>query len=422
MTGDEAQGKSALDSALLFLSREAPLLAALLDCYLTPSARQTLARAAGRRKAGSLSAALQVAEILPEHPKLRKAVVLAMWDALPEKRQAADFALEDVEEQTSEALLAALAFDLVEASAEARDRLMKNIAAWKDFLPQKTETEEASSTGGGASAAKQKAKPAPPLGQTAEEKVSSLKEQLLASRRALAQVEEDIGRERGRRTELKEQLGEAVTERRDAESRAANWKKKLADSSSASEREKALIDEAVDARQRQHLAEQKLDLLSMERDDLRACLEDRDRFYAVEEEDVPSFHNRPLLQKEQDLAALMAETGLPFRVLVVGGGEPQYRHHDKLQEYAEVMGFTSTWRMAEYVSWHKEMDKLGTDMNTRYDALVILHWNRTTFTKKAREVCNQAGQKPCITCYYEGFTSLRETLQECLRQLLGRAK
>ena len=76
--------------------------------------------------------------------------------------------------------------------------------------------------------------------------------------------------------------------------------------------------------------------------------------------------------------------------------------------------------MAEYVSWHKEMDKLATDMRTRYDALVILHWNRTTFTRKAREVCNQAGQKPCITCYYEGFTSLRETLQECMRQLLAR--
>jgi len=115
----------------------------------------------------------------------------------------------------------------------------------------------------------------------------------------------------------------------------------------------------------------------------------------------------------------LEECGRSFKVLVIGGGEPQHRHLDKLEEYAEVMGFESDWRMAEYVSWHKEMNRLGTDMNTRFDALVILHWNRTTFTRKAREICNEAGHKPCITCYYEGFTSLRETLQECLRQLIA---
>ena len=67
----------------------------------------------------------------------------------------------------------------------------------------------------------------------------------------------------------------------------------------------------------------------------------------------------------------------------------------------------------------REMNRLATDMNTRYDALVILHWNRTTFTRKAREICNESGQKPCVTCHYEGFTSLRRTLQETLRQLLA---
>ncbi|MFK5955005.1 MAG: hypothetical protein QM477_01015 [Planctomycetota bacterium] len=414
MHGDEVQGKGALDSALLFLSRDVALLAGLLERFLNPTTLQALTKVAGRRKAGSLSLAVQVSAILPQHPKLRRATVQALWDALPVAARKMEFRLEDAAQQTPEALLEALAADLVLAQADARSRVQEHLLAWQEWIPiARDEIVKPVS---------HKEKPDVVSGQASQGKAAGLKQQLLKARRAQAHLEEEIGRERKRRTELQEQLVDAVSECREAEARAANWKKKLADTSSASEREKALVDEAEDARQRLHLAQSKLDLLSWERDDLRACLEDRDRFYALEEENVPSFHNRPLLQKEQDLAIQMAATGLPFRVLVVGGGEPQFRHRDKLQEYAEVMGFHSTWRMAEYVSWHKEMDKLGTDMNTRYDALVILHWNRTTFTKKAREVCNQAGQKPCITCYYEGFTSLRETLQECLRQLLGRAE
>jgi hypothetical protein len=76
--------------------------------------------------------------------------------------------------------------------------------------------------------------------------------------------------------------------------------------------------------------------------------------------------------------------------------------------------------MAEYVSWNKEMKRLKQDMEKNYDALVILHWNRTTFTKNARAICNAKNQKPCITCHYEGFVNLRQTLQECLGQLLRR--
>ena len=419
MTGDEAQSKGALDSALLFLSREAQVLAALLERFLTPTECQAMARVAGRRKAGGLSAAQQVAEILPQHPKLRKAVVQAFWNALPENPTAAEFEDDDAASQSQQTLLSALAHDLLQADADARQRVMDRFVLWQDDIEVKQDPMRTAPPG---SSGKAKVKVELSSSMSAEDRVGALKEQLLHARRAQAQLEEEMSQERKRRTELKEQLGDAVAERREADTRAASWKKKLADSSSASEREKDLIEEAVDARQRQHLAEKKLDLLIWERDDLRACLEDRDRFYALEEEEIPSFHNRPLLQKEQDLAVQIAQSNASMRILVVGGGEPQYRHKDKLEEYAEVMGFSSTWRMAEYVSWHKEMDKLGTDMNTRYDALVILHWNRTTFTKKAREVCNQSGHKPCITCYYEGFTSLRETLQECLRQLLSRAE
>ena len=78
--------------------------------------------------------------------------------------------------------------------------------------------------------------------------------------------------------------------------------------------------------------------------------------------------------------------------------------------------------MAEYQAWHRAMDGLRRDMQERYDALVILHWNRTTFTRKAREICDSGGAKPCLTCHYEGFTNLRESLQECLRELLAAAK
>ena len=115
---------------------------------------------------------------------------------------------------------------------------------------------------------------------------------------------------------------------------------------------------------------------------------------------MPSFRNRPLTEKEYALGKKLnsaeEQGNSKFRILVVGGGEPQYRHLDKFKEYAKILGFKGTWRLAEYTSWHKEMDRLGRDMASRYDALVILHWNRTTFGRQARAICNQKGQKPCI--------------------------
>lgn len=411
MRDDAARRKGALDTALLFLSRDPSSLAALLQRLLPPAELQKLARLAGRKKAGKPQPSLQIAEFLAPIAKLRKATVAALEEQLPEVDVAPEIEAEQAAETAPATLLEALAFDLTTADEPARERLTARLETWMDLLPLREDEAPVKKA-----AAVSPEAPAPPVAGKAE----VLKEQLRVARRETARLEEELGRERRRRAELKEQLAESDDDRRVAEQRAAEWKKRLAASTEASAREQLLVKEAEEARLDLHVAQQKVELLSFEREDLRAVLEDRDRFDATREEEVPSFRNRPLLDKENMLAARLEEHGNRFRVLVVGGGEPQYRHRDKFEEYAEVMGFVGDWRMAEYVSWHKEMDKLATDMNTRYDALVILHWNRTTFTRNAREVCNKAGQKPCITCYYEGFTSLRETLQECLRQLLDR--
>ncbi|MGB0952283.1 MAG: hypothetical protein ACPG31_03580 [Planctomycetota bacterium] len=411
MRDDAARRKGALDTALLFLSRDPSSLAALLQRLLPPAELQKLARLGGRKKSGRPQPSLQVAEFVAPIAKLRKATVAALEVCLPEVAEASDMNAEEAARAEPGLLLQALAFDLTTADEAARERLTERLDSWLEFLPVLEDQ---------APTKKAAASPTEDVAVPVADKAEVLKEQLRVARRETARLEEELGLERRRRAELKEQLAEADGERRVAEQRASEWKKRLAASTEASEREQLLVKEAEEARLDLHVAQQKVELLSFEREDLRAVLEDRDRFEEYREEVVPSFRNRPLLDKENALAARLESHGNRFRVLVVGGGEPQYRHRDKFEEYAEVMGFQGTWRMAEYVSWHKEMDKLATDMNTRYDALVILHWNRTTFTRNARDVCNKAGQKPCITCYYEGFTSLRETLQECLRQLLDR--
>lgn len=412
MRGDAARRKGALETALLSLSRDPSALAALLQRLLPPAELEKLARLCGRKKAGCPQPSLQVAEFVGHHQKLRKASVASLEAVLPEIEQAPDVGPEAEPTASPTVLMEALAFDLTTADEAARERLTQRAGTWMERLPVLEDE---------APPAQENPTQAPPAAPTSvADRADGLKEQLLDARRETARLEEELGRERRRRAEVKEEMAEAVAARQVAEQRAADWKKRLAASTEASEREQSLVREAEEARLDLHIAQQKVELLSFEREDLRAVLEDRDLFDEYREEEVSSFRNRPLLDKENALAARIAQAGSTYRILVVGGGEPQYRHRDKFDEYAEVMGFTGNWRMAEYVSWHKEMDKLATDMNTRYDALVILHWNRTTFTRNAREVCNKAGQKPCITCYYEGFTSLRETLQECLRQLLDR--
>lgn len=408
MSSNDARLRGRLDSALLFLSREPAKLAHLLEWFLSPSMLGELAMAGGQRKAGRLQPSLAIADVIEKHAKLRRSVAAALLAQKPTAEPLDFDDSTDFNQVATEQLLAALHAALTAAHLTDWERIPLMIDRFTDLLSAKEDPVVAVTA-----PSKQSASP------PAANPVEKLKQQLSGLRQENATLQEALGKEHRRKQELLEQLEGARAERRDAHVRATELKKQLLDTSSASQRERLLVEAANDARQQQQIAEQKFELLVYERDDLRACLEDLDHFDSLPAEEVPSFRNRPLLDKEMQLSQTLEESGRKFRVLVVGGGEPQLRHHDKLEEYAEVMGFHSNWRMAEYVSWHKEMDRLGTDMNTRFDALVILHWNRTTFTRKAREICNQAGQKPCITCYYEGFTSLRETLQECLRQLLA---
>jgi len=411
MSSKDAQLRGRLDSALLFLSREPAQLSHLLEWFLAPLTLRELASTSGHRKAGRLQPSLAIADIVEKHPKLRRSVVAALMEQAPSAKPASAAEFANPQDLPPERLLASLYAAMSAAHLEDWRRIPQMVDCFSDYLSTKADAPSAKpSTNSDVGKAA-----APPI---ATDPMEKLKQQLNLLRNENAALQEALGKEHRRKQELLEQVEGARSERRDAQARAAELKRQLAESSGASERERLLAAEAADARRLQSIAEQKVELLVYERDDLRACLEDLDHFDSLPEEEVVSFRNRPLLDKEMHLAEQLQQLARPFRVLVVGGGEPQLRHKDKLEEYSEVMGFHSDWRMAEYVSWHKEMDRLGTDMNTRFDALVILHWNRTTFTRKAREICNQAGHKPCITCYYEGFTSLRETLQECLRQLI----
>ncbi|MDP7062452.1 MAG: hypothetical protein QF489_05890 [Planctomycetota bacterium] len=413
MGSNESRIRSRIDSALLFLSRDPAQLSCLLEWFLPPQSLSELATAGGRRRAGRLQPSLAIAEMIEKHPKLRRSVATALMQQQPDAEPLAAPESDSLDGVEPQRLLASLYHALIAA----------HLSDWQEIPPMMDRFEKLLQAAEGTSASSPsagKAQPAPkPAAPTALDPLDKLKQQLSSLRSENASLQKALGKEHRRKQELLEQLEAARSERRIAVARATELKKQLAESSDVGQREQLLIDEATDARREQRIAEQKLELLVFERDDLRACLEDLDHFDSLAEEEVPSFRNRPLLDKENQLAKALEECGRSFKVLVIGGGEPQHRHLDKLEEYAEVMGFESDWRMAEYVSWHKEMNRLGTDMNTRFDALVILHWNRTTFTRKAREICNEAGHKPCITCYYEGFTSLRETLQECLRQLIA---
>lgn len=412
MGSNESRIRSRIDSALLFLSRDPAQLSCLLEWFLPPRRLSELATAGGQRRSGRLQPSLAIADVIEKHPKLRRNTATALMERAPKAKALAAPESDPLEDVEQGRLLASLYAAL--SAAHLSD--WQSIPQMMDRFESHLQAAQDAPTKASGTRAQNNPKPGAP---TAADPVDKLKEQFNSLRSENATLQEALGKEHRRKQELLEQLEAARSERRLAVARASELKKQLAESSSVGQREQLLIDEATDARREQRIAEQKMELLVYERDDLRACLEDLDHFDSLAEEEVPSFRNRPLLDKEMQLAQQLEDSGRDFKVLVIGGGEPQYKHRAKLEEYAEVMGFTSSWRMAEYVSWHKEMDRLGTDLNTRFDALVILHWNRTTFTRKAREICNQAGQKPCITCYYEGFTSLRETLQECLRQLIA---
>jgi hypothetical protein len=423
-----------LDSALLLLSREARVLADLLSFVLPEEQIAAWAKAAGRRKPGRPQPALQLAEALSLHHKVRGQVALALHDSLPDAPAESDFEEQGgppADLEPTWPRLVGLLRSCELADWESALALMSHADwTWPESAPHRQKAAQASSASRSgkpqANDSKAAAAPRAIAFEIETKRVARIQEQLKAARQETAALQEEIGHERRRRLAEESERSQVLAEAEAERLRATELKQQLARSSSKSKRENQLDSELKELRHSAHVLGQKVAWLEEERDDLRGVLADHDRFDAIHEDDVPSFRDRPLTQPEQELTRRLEErraSGAPaFRVLVVGGGQPQHRHQGKLVEYAESLGFRAHWRMAEYQAWHRAMDGLRRDMQERYDALVILHWNRTTFTRKAREICDSGGAKPCLTCHYEGFTNLRESLQECLRELLSAAK
>ena len=422
--GDEERN---LESALLFVGRSTQALAALVTILLPMPQLEELARAAGRRKAGATDPGQVVADQLVHAAKLRRQVVSTILETLPPAEELPeDLLAEDrVQWLRREALLSQLRVDFGAGDPEDWSRGAGRAAAWAELILE----EQNGSVAAQPRPARSPAPPTPEGGDAArlvkvERELKGLDQRLGQSQQEVVRLQDELGRERKRREQLREELEDFRQELAREQNRATDLKKKLKGASAASEREEVLADDLTNTQRELHLLEQKFQILQEERDDLHGVLEDMDRYLAMEPEEVPSFRDRPLQPEEMELIGRLEERrarGMQdLRILVIGGGEPQHRHMDKFEEYAERIGFRGQWRMAEYTAWHKEMDRLAADMERSFDALVILHWNRTTFTRKAREICNNKGQKPCITCHYEGFVSLRRTLQTCLRQLLER--
>ena len=401
MSEPQQELREHLESALLLLSNNIPLSTAFLRAMLNAQRLKELSDSSGFNKPGVVKPEQRIAHVLGTHPKLRRA--------------------------TAEQLLVKIA----KLTADTDKQLFEccnlmtsaNKEDWQqaiDSLPEFANDLEPAASRKPATPKKKAAAPKQSAEERLQAKIKDLKQQLAECRRELADNEKHLHVEHVRKTELKEDLAAAQAECLRLQRRASELKKDLSSTSSSSDREQKLQQLLEESQQTQHLAEKKVEWLTFEREDLRGVLEDRDRFDNLPEEQVANFHERPLLAVENDLREQIENAQATFKVLVVGGGEPQLKHQPKLQEYADILGFQADWRPAEYVSWHKEIHKLRADMKGKYDALIILHWNRTTFTKNARMACNDAGQKPCITCHYQGFTNLRETMQECLRQLLAR--
>lgn len=410
MVEHDGEREHAVTTVLLWLSKEPPILTWVLERLVPASALAAAIRGTGQAVAPG-GAARTAARKLPRSPRLASAVVRVLLENLPGPSSAdaaePDGLAEEARRQLSAALLTG-----EEAGAQAAMELARRCG--DNLAPVADVTEPVPVRASRPASAQRKTRVPKPAPDPAFE-LSRMREEATAN-------QEERNRQIAQNRQLTEDLEQARAEARNEKRRAADLKKRLAEAAAPSSREQTLEEDAAQARRELSVITQKFKLVEEERDDLRACLEDYDRFQALVAEEIPSFRKRPLLAEEVDLAHRVAADGRRFRILVVGGGEPQFRHRDKLAEYADLLGFSSEWRMAEYVSWHRELDKLGADMKTRFDALVILHYNRTTFTRHARSICDEAGHKPCITCHYEGFTSLRAVLREALRQLLDRKR
>ena len=407
-----------VESALLFLSRDPASLEWLLSRFFPPSAMTELVSKGGKRKKGRNQPSQALADAVVGSEGMRRSVAEGILSALPVGPVAPEKVLGKHSELMRIECLGASLRKALTGGEEDWERAKEYIERWKDILQEATDPPRPEKAH-----AVEERTPSQDGDKKLKRQIRNLEGRLAEADTERVQLRDSLGREGDRRRRVEEALDEARSKTKEEHLRAAENKRKLEGATRPGEREAALGEEKEGLRKSERMAVKKLVLVEEERDDLRACLEDHEKFSALEKEVVPSFRDRPLIAEEKVLAKSLvaaAAEGRNFKVLVVGGGEPQLRHLEKLKEYAEVVGFRTDWRMAEYVSWHKHMDKLKRDMRTHFDAMVILHWNRTTFTRKCRDICNKVGQKPCITCHYEGFTNLRASLRECLEQLLRR--
>ncbi len=429
MPDDSAkQKRDHLESALLFLGRKPTVLARALALLLDPETAHELGRAPGSQRRGKPNPYQVAAKALIHNAKVRAALVGAILEDLPKAVSLPAGWLEQDEalHLKDEVLLATMAQNLLGEEMEDWERAQQQLESWGETLLDAKISELPSAMA--KDAQQENVSPNPdshPRVKKLEKESKELRRRLHAKDQKLAELQEKLGLKRQQVQLLQEEREDARNLAQEEHRRASATKKKLKSVSSASEREQQLETENEQWEHDLRIAREKMQILQRELDDLRSCFQDLEQFEEFAEEDVPSFRDRPLTTPEQELTQQLQNArkagGKKFAILVIGGSHPQRRHVPKLEEYAEVLGFQSTWRMADYVSWHKEMDRLQTEMATKYDALVILHWNRTTFGRRARDICNKQGQKPCITCHYEGFVSLRKTLQTILKQLLNRA-
>lgn len=412
------------ESALFALARDPQTLAALFRAALGPALLAEQASHLARRRANE-SSEDALAHAFLENKRARKSLVAAVLGCLPAcELPAGDWDAEGllphIRPTTVRAALRAslLACDGEEESTT--DALAEQLQAWEPWLGEPPAEQVGASR-------RPTPKPPPRRAQrpspSAEKDLAEKKRQLkLAEKRAndLGQQCSDVSK---RLEKEKANHEKAKAQVKFEKRRSTQLKQQLRAARSPSDRLQKAEGQARDARHDLVVLERKFELIQAEVDDLRGVLEDMDLYLAQPEEAVESFRGRPLPAQEQALAETLEGRGIagagPFRILVVGGGEPQYRHKDKFREYAALLHFEGKWRMANYTSWQNEMKRLKREMRDRFDAMVILHWNRTTFTKNARRICNDEGQRPCVTCHYEGFVSLRKALQETLRQLLA---
>ena len=296
-----------LDSALLLLSREARVLADLLSFVLPKEQIAAWAKAAGRRKPGRPQPALQLAEALSLHHKVRGQVALALHEALPEVAEGGDTETSGEPTDPESAWLQVIGL-LRSSELEDWESALTQMShpEWTWPSPESNQNIAAQTSSASRSSKPQASdsKPAnPPRVQAVEteaRRVTRIQEQLKAARQEAAALQGELGNERRRRLAEESERSQVHAEAEAERLRATELKQQLARSSSASEREDQLDSELKELRHSVHVLGQKVAWLEEERDDLRGVLADHDRFDSLAEDEVPSFRDRPLTQRSKN--------------------------------------------------------------------------------------------------------------------------